>query len=138
MNVIAHDNIEAYHGLVMLSNHRGCEASHYSFGLMKRLATIMLSTAPLKIKAAHRLKPQKADWQRAIISKIDYFLGRIMRFRTVQHVSSIEEFVDEAETQYGISKDVLPEEMGGTVSLEAWRKWLRVRKELEQIEGDAF
>ena len=59
-----------------------------------------------------------------------------MRFRTVQHVSSIEEFVVEAEARYGISKDVLPEEMGGTVSLEAWRRWLRVREELEQIEGD--
>ena len=90
---------------------------------------------PIQIKVTHSLRPIDGmpEWQTHITKKLEYLAGRVSRFRVVPHCCTLEDFVDTAEDAYGISREILPKEIGGEATLDSWREWLAIRADLEDM-----
>lgn len=90
---------------------------------------------PIQIKVTHSLRPIDGmpEWQTHITKKLEYLAGRVSRFRVVPHCYTLEDFVNTAEDAYGISREILPKEIGGEATLDSWREWLAIRADLEDM-----
>ena len=134
-NVLAQDENTLKNGVVLIENHRDCEPIHYNFQLLKQAVSLLSYCLPMQIKVTHSLRPVEGmpEWQTHIVKKLEYLAGRVSRFRVVPHFCSLEDFIDTAEDVYGISRENLPEEIGGEALLDSWREWLAIRADLEDM-----
>ena len=102
-------------GIVQILWFKGATIWDYDLRVYDRLAYMMSNCFPIHFKANHLCCPPRVA--RLIKPIIHSFMSKDMRIHTIQHDVPENEII-EVLSNYGIYRDMLPTEMGGTVKLD--------------------
>ena len=119
------DNPEAQkHGLVFVGYGRDAKFSQFDRELGKLNMTSLQGAIPLRLSAMHLCRPP--SFFKIIFAFMKLFMKERVKKRMLVHFGSTEQVLEKLAA-YGLTKDVLPTELGGTVKLDLVQ-WLTERK----------
>lgn len=115
-------------GIVMLINCRFISFDHFDRKLEKAIYELERHYLPIKIRSIHIIKPRSHIF--GVLKPLLFFLmGRRLRSRSQIHSGSTNQVMDSL-IGYGMTQDVLPNDVGGDVTLDH-HSWLAAKRERE-------
>ena len=132
MEVISQENTDANSGFVVISSHnKGTTIWDYDRLVYDHFFYYEKSCFPVQCIGAHSCRPPSLILQ--IMKPVIYALmDKRLRTRAVVHNVPTNEILDALST-FGIMKDMLPTEMGGTIYLNQ-SEWMTARRAVEMEE----
>lgn len=116
-------------GIIFLANLReGSTDLLRRFKLRAACRDILLRCMPIQVKAFHFFFPPSQTWWQSVIYSIFKHSEPLYKKHAVIHAGASEEVELSSLAECGIFPPELPEELGGEVPLEYYRKWLEDRK----------
>jgi hypothetical protein len=131
VEVAAAQNTDARSGAVDVIWLKDFSLWDYDPKIYDRLFTYYQCYLPVRTIAAHACCPPRV-FLRWLFPVINAILDHFMRSRVQVHDVSENDIVD-ALSEYGISREMLPTEMGGTVELNP-TEWIAQRRAAEMEE----
>ena len=113
------------YGVIFMASPRNVQFHQFDRPLSKLMVSSLTGAIPLRLAAAHVLRPP--TFFSIIFGIIKLFMPKRMVQRIQIHTGTFEETLQKLENQYGITKDMVPEDAGGTLVLDH-EGWLESRR----------
>ena len=133
MEVASKENNEVNSGVVLVAWHKYTTIWNYDRQAFDRLVYFEKSCFPVQCIAQHICRPSSVVME--LLKPVTaVFTDKRARVRTVFHDVPEDEPLN-ALSEYGILKDMLPTEMGGTLQLDLrMQEWMDTRRAVEMEE----
>jgi len=116
------------HGIILLVDPGRASYSHFDSSVGKHMVSCLKGALPIRLSAVHILHPP--SFATYIFPVIKLFMPERMRQRIRFHSGSDDEVLQELENTFGLTRAMLPKEVGGDVSLDH-DEWLKSRSDLK-------